>query len=67
MTAEEFLTSFRARGFRILMKDGLRVEPFPKLTTADRAAIAEAAADEGARNHPGAAVARTSRELGRTC
>jgi hypothetical protein len=49
MTAEEFLTSFRARGFRILMKDGLRVEPFPKLTTADRAAIAEVAADEGAR------------------
>jgi hypothetical protein len=49
MSPEEFLSTFEKRGFRILMQDGLRVEPFAKLTPEDRAGIAKIAADQAAR------------------
>jgi len=52
MTAEELLTMLRKRGFEVRLVDGaLRVDPFPKLTPADRSAIAEVAADTGARSN----------------
>jgi len=51
MTAEEFLSLFERRDFWVLYKNGgLRVEPFAKLTPADRAAIAEVAADRDAKS-----------------
>jgi hypothetical protein len=51
MNAEEFLTRFERRDFKVLLVHGsLQVVPFAKLTSDDRAAIAGVAADQGARS-----------------
>src|SRR5262245_35734275 len=51
MNAEEFLTKFKRRGFQVYLVDGgLRVDPFPKLTPAERASIAEIVRDKAAKS-----------------
>jgi|SRR5215469_1123770 len=51
MNVQQLVSKLSSRGFKIRLENGsLRVDPFPKLTVADRAAIAEVAADTGARS-----------------
>jgi hypothetical protein len=51
MNADELLAALEGRGFRVHLVDGgLRVDPFPKLTPDERAAIAEVARDKAARS-----------------